>query len=83
MILLLTAEKNKSSFDTRFEHIYHSSWIVCDRSRFVMYHEISSLRLKNCMIYFTKKYNFTTEYINYILLLSVLQIYFVDIHVCL
>ena len=46
-ILFFTDGKNRILFVTRFEHICHSSWEICDRSRVFMYREITFFTAKN------------------------------------
>ena len=81
MIPFLTAAKNRISFVTRFQHICHSSCEICDRSRVFIYDKKSS-QVKTCKIFITKSHVLQLSHVCHILLLSVSQIYFVDIHVC-
>jgi len=56
VILFFTPVKYRISVVTRFEHICHSSWEICDRSRFFLYTMKShSSQVKKCMIFLTKK----------------------------
>ena len=47
--------KNRISLVTRFQHICHSSWEICDRSRFLCSMKSHSSQVKKRVIIITKK----------------------------
>ena len=62
VILFFTPVKYRISVVTRFEHICHSSWEICDRSRFFfIYHEITFFTGQKVHDIFNKKECFTNE----------------------